>query len=285
MKKLAALFVLGLMAAPVPEQEPEKPAVEPAVERYPQTPSARVVRFFALATEKPDLAAASAALVPLDASVLYGPRRSPTRPGSSFLALRAPVDATSRDLTKALAKAGAPARELACVVFDGHTPDSGVGAAWREDTLAMFRSVSWVDSAGPWTQLYLEDAPSAREAEAMRARYQMMWEQDMDIGRLANDRFAWTLNATPDEKTGARLTKAVRKLPGVVEVALVGAELRVTVELLAVRPSGDSGPLPKNDDSDLEGRTAPRVSWPTHALHALLVSEGLLAPAAGEAPK
>ena len=279
----------GAQGPTLAPQESPSPLAERVDDHYPPRASTHVVRFYALASETPDLPKAAAALAELGASIAYGPRTSRARPGASFLALRVPIGAPGRELGKALARSGATARELSALVFDGHRPDFGIGADGRDDALAMFSSVAWIDCAGAWTQMYLEKAPAARDARAMIERYGMMYEQNLALGQLARESFVWPLARVPDEKAASRVLRAVRKLEGVEHAALNGARLTVTVELRDVRPCGDSAALARpttgSGEGDAEGRTAPRATWCTQPLHDLLTSEGWLAAPAADSSR
>lgn len=282
---LPVLF--GAIAGPpnVRRQEPAKATVLQAEDPYDQHRPREVLRFFALASDTPDLATAATALAELDARVIYGPQTAPRRKGTSFVTVRAPAQAAERDLLKALRRAGGVARPLTCTVFDGAGPPlGGLDDDTLDDVLMWFDSAAWIDCAGSRTQVYSERGPSAKEAQALVERYSMMLEQNAHLGQLRTETFTWELTSAPDAATASRVLRAVRKLEGVAEATLEVTSLTVKVQLLAVEISGVAGALHAPGPrarTDAQGRMAPRASWGTLALHDLLRGEGLLAPEPG----
>jgi hypothetical protein len=255
---------------------------------YPATPTREVLRFYGLGTDAPKLSEASAALAELGASVVYGPRTSQQRPKTCFLVLRAPLAAADRDLAKALRRAGTGVRALGVTAFDGLTPPNTIGGESLDEALMMFSAVAWIDCGGTRTQTYQERGPSAKEAGAMAEHYEMMAEKNMRLGQVGRDRFTWKLARVPDDVTASRITKAIQKLEGVLEVTLDGANLSATVELRALSVSGLGPALPDAQSTgsiDKESRSPPRATWCTAPLYDLLASEALLPPEAAAETK
>jgi len=275
---LLAAFFVRTPARPAPGQEPATASAAETVDAYALHRPQDVVRFYALATDEPDLAAASSVLDALGASVVYGPLSAPRRERASFIAVRSPDRTPARELEKALRRAGGAARPLVCTVFEGAAPPlQGMDDEMLDDLLMWFESAAWIDAAGARTRMYFERGPSAKEAQAIAERYAMMFEQNARLGQVATETFTWELAAAADASSAARVLRDVRKLEGVVGASLAGASLTVTVELLALDVSGALTAPESGGRPDPQGRSAPRASWSTLALHELLVEHGLLA--------
>jgi hypothetical protein len=265
-------------------QQPAPLAVRSADELYPPVRAAEVVRFFSLDTDEPDLAKLSAGLSELGAELVYGPRTTEARPGFSFFAVRAPAGESAKKLALALRRGGAAAHELECVAFDGREGgDSRVavgGASFttRDFVMGISSDIVWFDCVGAWSQFY--GLPGKLEPDEIAERYRKLYAPygGGRIGQVVRESFRWTLAATPDEKTRARLLKAVQKLEGVHEARLEGNVLGVTVELAGLLASGVAGKIPAAEGEVLDqaGRETPRVAFSTRPLHDLLAAEKLV---------
>jgi hypothetical protein len=250
-------------------------------ELYPLVRAEQVIRFFSLDTDEPDLARLNAGLSELGAELVYGPRTTEARPGFSFFAVRAPSGESARKLALALRRGGAAAHELECVAFDGREgSDSRVavgGASFttRDFVMGISSDIVWFDCVGAWSQFYGLPGP-----DELAERYKKLYAPygGGRIGQVVRESFRWTLAATPDDRTRARLLKAVHKLQGVHEARLDGNILGVTVELVGLLTSGLAGNIPAGEGEVLDqiGREAPRLAFDTRPLHDLLAAEKLV---------
>jgi hypothetical protein len=233
-------------------------------------------------------------LVELGAELLYGPRTTQARPGQAFLAVKLPSDLEEKRLWPALRKGGARVKQLSCTAFDGRKDDdsainvSGFAFTTRDFVMGISGKIYWFDSVGSWSQFYGE--PGKLQAADIADRYAKLYGPfgGGTIGELVRERFAWELSAAPDAKQKERLLKAVRKLEGVVEAGIEGERtLALVVELSDVGESLPAGTLQARGDKPLDdaGLAAPRATWSTRPLWALLQAEKLAPRPAAEPAK
>jgi hypothetical protein len=257
--------------------------VRAANDLYPCAPAAKVIRFFHLESDEPELAKVTPALTELGAEIAYGPRTASGRPGHAFVALRAPRAAEAKKLAAALRKGGGAVQELACVAFDGRTGKDhdfglgGYGVSKRDFVMGMSGDVVWYDATGPWSQIF--GAPGRLKARDLCDRYDKLYAPygGAKLGEVVLERFVWTLAATPDDKVRQKVLKAFEKLPGVRGAVIDGAELTMTVALDGLPVCGDAGKIPaKGEPLDEPGREAPRVAFDAGAVYELLKAQALV---------
>jgi hypothetical protein len=250
---------------------------------YPCAPSAKVVRFFHLETDEPELSKVNAALAELGAEIAYGPRTSEGRPGHAFVALSAPPAVTPKKLAAALRKGGGSVNELACLAFDGRTGQdhdfglSALGVTKRDFVMGLSGDIVWYDAHGQWSQFY--GPPGKLEAQELVKRYAKLYEPygGATLGKVVKERFTWTLAAAPDEKTRARVLKTLEKTAGVEGAAIEGNALTVTVWLDRLESCAAAGTLTgAGEPLDEAGREAPRAAFDTAPLYAVLQAEKLV---------
>jgi len=277
--KLLWTALLALVLSP---QDPA--AVRDAGELYPPARPTEVVRFLLVATDQPDVGEMTAALKQHGARIVYGPRTTSGRPGRSFFGVQAPRELKVKELERAARKAGGAADELAVVAFEGREDrdtqvGAGLGLSSRDFVLGMSGEIAWFDSVGGWSQFY--GLPGKLTSEELADRYFKLYQPfgGGRLGRLVRERFAWPLCEAPDEKRGAKLLKAVRKLDGVADAALEGAVLTLVVALEDLTACGVAGTVPAGADAqselDTAGLAAPRAAFDTGPLWDLLAAEGL----------
>lgn len=286
------MFVAGILAlapslfafATHPPQAGGAAQVRVADDLYPFVQVEQVVRYVVVKTDEPQLGDLKDALSEFDASVIYGPRTTSARPGRAFFAVRVPWNVPARELERAARKAGGVAQELACTAFEGREGRDqaidvgGLEFTSRDFVMGISGEIVWFDTAGGWSQFY--GAPGKIDAEELAQRYIKLYAPygGGSLGRAVEERFTWTLKSVPDEKQGAKLLKAVGKLPGVVDAALDGAALSVHVRLEDVSACVPAGELSQGAESevafDAGGLAAPRAAWCTRPLWDLLADGG-----------
>jgi hypothetical protein len=151
--------------------------------------------------------------------------------------------------------------------------------------MGMSGEIEWFDSVGGWSQFY--GPPGKLTAEEIADRYLKLYQPfgGGRLGRLVRERFTWTLPEAPDERAAGKLVRAVRRLDGIADASLEGAQLSVVVALEDLTACAAAGTVPAGDDPegelDAAGIAAPRAAWDTGPLWDLLAEEGL-APATDE---
>ena len=282
---MRAVFLALLALLPAARAQEVLPGgVRVANELYPCKPSEKVIRFFHLETDKPELAKANTALAELGAEIAYGPRTAEGRPGHAFVALRAPRAAEPKKLAAALKKAGGATAELAALAFDGRTGKDhdfglgGYGVTKRDFVMGMSGDVVWYDACGPWSQLF--GAPGKLDARALADRYEKLYAPygGAKIGEVVLERFTWTLAAAPADKVRAKVLKAFEKLRSVRGAAIEETKLTLTVALDGLTACGDAGKFPgaQGEPLDEAGKEAPRVAFDAGAVYEILKAEGLV---------
>lgn len=270
-----------LVLATLPQEVP--PGVREANALYPCAPSAKVVRFFHLENDAPELAKVNAALAELGAEIAYGPRTSTGRPGHAFFALVAPPEVSQKKLAAALKKGGGAAEPLVCIAFDGRQGDDhafgleGMGVTKRDFVMGMSGDIVWYDARGTWSQFY--GVAGKLKAGDLADRYAKLYAPygGAKLGRVVEERFQWKLAAAPDEKTRRRVLDALEKQKGVMGAAIEGDGLTVSVSLERLDACAPVGPLPAAGEAlDEAGASAPRAAFDTAPLYALLKSEALV---------
>jgi len=261
----------------------EAPELREASAQYPCARPAALVRFFHLATDAPELARVNAALRELGAELVHGPATTSGWPGNAFVAVRAPASVEPRALASALKKGGGAAQPLAVTAFDGRTGSDhdfglgGFGVTKRDMVRGISSDVGWYEARGTWSQFY--GKPGKLEAAELAERYAKLYAPygGAQLGAVVRERFTWTLAAAPADKARAALLKKLQRVAGVVEVALEGQRLTVTVRLAELEACADLGPLPGEGAAlDEASTSSPRAAYDVTALYDLLQAEGLL---------
>jgi len=277
----AALLALTLLGARAQEVLPG--GVRVANELYPCKPSEKLIRFFHLETDKPELAKMNPALAELGAELAYGPRTTQGRPGHAFVALRAPRAADVKKLTQALKKGGGAVEELSTLAFDGRIGKDhdfglgGYGVTKRDFVMGMSGDVVWYDAVGPWSQLY--GASGKMKARELYDRYEKLYAPygGAKLGEVVLERFTWTLASAPEDKVRQKVLKALEKMRGVRGAVIVGTELTMTVALDGLEACGDVGKIPAEGEAlDEDTKAAPRVAFDAGAIYALLQADQLV---------
>jgi len=277
----AALLALTLLGARAQEVLPG--GVRVANELYPCKPSEKLIRFFHLETDKPELAKMNPALAELGAELAYGPRTTQGRPGHAFVALRAPRAADVKKLTQALKKGGGAVEELSTLAFDGRIGKDhdfglgGYGVTKRDFVMGMSGDVVWYDAVGPWSQLY--GASGKMKARELYDRYEKLYAPygGAKLGEVVLERFTWTLASAPEDKVRQKVLKALEKMRGVRGAVIVGTELTMTVALDGLEACGDVGKIPaEGEPLDEDTKAAPRVAFDAGAIYALLQADQLV---------
>ena len=277
----AALLALTLLGARAQEVLPG--GVRVANELYPCKPSEKLIRFFHLETDKPELAKMNPALAELGAELAYGPRTTQGRPGHAFVALRAPRAADVKKLTQALKKGGGAVEELSTLAFDGRIGKDhdfglgGYGVTKRDFVMGMSGDVVWYDAVGPWSQLY--GASGRMKARELYDRYEKLYAPygGAKLGEVVLERFTWTLASAPEDKVRQKVLKALEKMRGVRGAVIVGTELTMTVALDGLEACGDVGKIPAEGEAlDEDTKAAPRVAFDAGAIYALLQADQLV---------
>jgi hypothetical protein len=278
-------LLLVALACPTLAQEGAVPGgARAADELYPCRRAEKVLRAFHLESDAPELAKVNPALAELGAELAYGPRTASGRPGHAFVVVRAPREVSAKKLGAVLRKGGAAVEELEALAFDGRTGEDhdfglgGYGVTKRDFVMGMSGDVLWYDAGGTWSQLF--GPPGKMKAGDLAKRYEKLYAPygGAKLGGVVQERFTWTLAASPDEKTRARVLKTLEKLPGVVRAALEGSTLTTTVALDGLTVLGDVGRIPeeKGEPLDDAGRQAPRIAFDAGAVYELLAAEGLV---------
>lgn len=279
---MRALLVL-LALLPGRSQEVLPGGVRVADALYPCQPAEKVLRFFHVANDKPELAKVTPALAELGAELAYGPRTTTGRPGHSFVVLRAPRAADPKKLAAALKKGGGAVDALACVAFDGRTGKDhdfglgGYGVTKRDFVLGMSGDVVWYDATGPWSQIY--GPPGKLSARELFDRYEKLYAPygGAKLGEVVLERFTWTLASAPEDKVRAKVLKALEKLRGVRGAVIEGGKLTMTVALDGLEVCADAGKIPgQGEPLDEAGKEAPRVAFDAGSVYELLKAEGLV---------
>ncbi len=280
--RVALLALLALLPS-LPSQEVLPGGVRVANELYPCRPSEKVIRFFHLETDEPELAKVTPALAELGAELAYGPRTATGRPGHAFVALRAPRVAEAKKLSAALRKGGGAVDELACLAFDGRTGKDGdlglggYGVTKRDLVMGMSGDVVWYEALGTWSEFF--GAQGKLKAPELSERYEKLYAPygGAKLGEVVLERFTWTLAAAPEDKVRHKLLKAMEKLRGVRGAVIDGTQLTMTVALDGLEICGDAGKIPgPGEPLDEAGKEAPRVAFDAGAVYELLQAEGLV---------
>jgi hypothetical protein len=257
--------------------------VRVANELYPCRPSEKVVRFFHLETDKPELAKVTPALAELGAEIAYGPRTAEGRPGHAFVALRAPRAAEAKKLAAALKKGGGAVDELASLAFDGRTgKDSdlglgGYGVTKRDLVMGMSGDVVWYEAVGAWSGFF--GAPGKLKAHDLAERYEKLYAPygGAKLGEVVLERFTWTLAAAPEDKVRHKVLKALEKLRGVRGAVIDGTQLTMTVALDGLEVCGDVGKVTSAGEAlDEASKAAPRLAFDAGAVYELLKADALV---------
>jgi hypothetical protein len=276
---LTALTLLGARA-----QEVLPGGVRVADELYPCKPSEKVIRFFHLETDKPELDKIGPALSELGAELAYGPRTTQGRPGHAFVAVRTPRTAEVKKLAQALKKGGGAVQELTTLAFDGRIGKDhdfglgGYGVTKRDFVMGMSGDVVWYDAFGPWSQLF---GPSGKlKARELYDRYEKLYAPygGSKLGEVVLERFTWKLVAAPEEKVRAKVLKSLEKMRGVRGAVIEGTELTMTVALDGLEACGDIGKIPSahGEPLDEDTKAAPRVAFDAGAVYEILKPDGLV---------
>lgn len=279
----AALLALLTLLPGARAQEVLPGGVRIADNLYPCKPSEKVIRFFHLGTDEPELAKLNPALAELGAELAYGPRSAQGRPGHAFAAVRAPRAADPKKLALALKKGGGAVEELTVIAFDGRIGKDhdfglgGYGVTKRDFVMGMSGDVVWYDAVGPWSQIY---GPGGKlKARELYDRYEKLYAPygGAKLGEVVSERFIWTLAKAPDDKVRPKVLKAIEKLHGVRGAVIEGTKLTMTVALDGLDACADVGKIPdKGEPLDEDTKAAPRVAFDAGAIYALLQPEGLV---------
>jgi hypothetical protein len=257
--------------------------VRNASSQYPCARPAALVRFFHVEDDAPEMAKVNAALRELGAEVAYGPRTTSGWPGNCFLAVRAPQEVEPRALAAALKKGGGAAHLLECLAYDGRTGGDhdfglgGFGVTKRDMIRGISSDVVWYEARGSWSQFY--GRPGKLDAEELAKRYAKLYEPygGAELGALARERFVWTLEAAPAEKSSQGLLAKLRKDRRIEDITLEGTTLTVTVRLSGLEASPDLGPLPGTEALlDEASASAPRAGFDVTKIYDLLRADGLV---------
>lgn len=278
----AALLAL-LMLPGARAQEVLPGGVRIADELYPCKPSEKVIRFFHLETDAPELAKLNPALAELGAELAYGPRATQGRPGHAFVAVRAPRAAEVKKLALALKKGGGAVQELGTIAFDGRAGKDhdfglgGYGVTKRDFVMGMSGDVVWYDAVGPWSQLY---GPSGKmKARELYDRYEKLYAPygGAKLGEVVLERFTWKLASAPEDKVRHKALKALEKMRGVRGAVIDGTALTMTVALDGLEACADVGKIPGTGEPlDEDTKAAPRIAFDAGAVYALLQADGLV---------
>ena len=214
---LLALLVLVSFTASAQEVLPGGTRV--ADERYPCQPCDKVLRYFHLENDAPEMAKVNPALAELGAELAYGPRTTSGRPGHAFVAVRAPRAVPAKKLEGALKKGGGAVEALAALAFDGRTGKehdfglSGFGVTKRDFVLGMSGDVVWYDASGTWSQVF--GKPGKLKPQDLLSRYEKLYAPygGAKLGDVARERFTWTLTSAPDDKLRAKVLKELVRSP------------------------------------------------------------------------
>lgn len=280
---LAPLALLALAGAPRPPQEVLPGGVRVADALYPCARAEKVLRYFHVENDAPELAKVNSALAELGAELAYGPRTTSGRPGHAFVAVRAPRDANGKKLAAALKKGGGAVEELACLAFDGRTGKDhdfglgGLGVTKRDFVMGLSGDVVWYEAHGAWSQFY--GKPGKLKASELAQRYEKLYAPygGAKLGEVVKERFTWTLARAPDEKVRGKVLKALEKLHGVHGAVLDGAQLTMTVALEGLEACADAGKVPGEGEAlDEPGKETPRIAFDAGEVYELLKAEGLV---------
>jgi len=251
-------------------------------ERYPCQPAEKVLRWFHLENDAPEMAKVNPALAELGAELAYGPRTTSGRPGHAFLAVRAPRAVPAKKLEGALRKGGGAVEALAALAFAGRTGKEhdfglgGYGVTKRDFVLGMSGDVVWYDASGEWSQLF--GKPGKLKPADLLQRYEKLYAPygGAKLGDVARERFTWTLSSAPDDKLRAKVLKELEKTPGVEGAVIDGDKLTLSLALRGLEACGDTGKMPEGEALDEVGKEAPRVAFDAGGVYELLKADGLV---------
>lgn len=282
----APLFLAALLAALAQAPEPEP---------YPPERPRTHVFFFMLEGElkAEPLRKALSDLSTREAEckLVYGPRKTPARPGAQFVAVEAPAALGPKELVPALRKGCSAADPVACTVFKGSGEGTGsnsegqgfLGMGARDFVLGMSGDIRWYDALGGWRQFYF--GAGKIDAKEIADRYQKLFGPlgGGTAGEVVRESLRWTLAEPLDPKAAARAQKALAKLPGVQHASIDPAQrlLTLTLRLENLQSSGPALSFPGAPDAG-----PVRARFDTVPLFEILDKEKLLlvppAPPEGE---
>jgi hypothetical protein len=223
-----------------------------------------------------------------ECKLVYGPRKTPARPGAQFVAVEAPAALGQKELGGALRKGCANADAVACTVFKGAADGTGsnsegqgfLGMGARDFVLGMSGDMRWYDASGGWRQFYFGAGKIG--AKEIADRYQKLFGPlgGGEAGEVVHENLRWTLAEPLDPKAAGRAEKSIAKLPGVVRCSIDAGQRLLSVEFrLEELKSAAAAPGPR---AAADKPVAPRAHFDTLALFEVLDKEKLaLAPAAG----
>jgi hypothetical protein len=219
-----------------------------------------------------------------ECKLVYGPRKTPARPGAQFVAVEAPAALGAKELGGALRKGCANADAVACTVFKGPAEGTGsnsegqgfLGMGARDFVLGMSGDIRWYDASGGWRQFYFGAGKIG--AKEIADRYQKLFGPlgGGEAGEVVHESLRWTLAEPLDPKAAARAEKALSKLPGVTKATIDPAQRVLALEL-RLENLKSSGPVLAFPGAPDAGPV--RVRFDTQALFEVLDKEKLaLAP-------
>src|SRR5689334_10346507 len=221
------------------QAQPKGPAPDPYP---PERPKAHVCFFVLegeLKAEPLRKALSELSTKEAECRLVYGPRKTPARPGAQFAAVEAPAALGAKELCAALRKGCASAEPVACTVFEGSAEGTGsnsegqgfLGMGARDFVLGMSGDIRWYDALGGWRQFYF--GAGKIDAKEIADRYHKLFGPlgGGEAGEVVRESLRWPLAEPLDPKAAARAEKALAKLPGVAKAAIDPAQRVLALEL------------------------------------------------------